>query len=209
MSSGTLNLPVQERTVKKLKALAMLTGKTVAEIEADLGELLERMLSNEIHQRTNELDGISETSYTFAARAAESIPAGAPVVKVATPEPTPRKEEEDEFFSEQASEFGHELSGDEDAGESKSLAEQVEEETDDEDIQFTTRAAPVVGSNAEAFLDAAMGDPDEGPPTKGPGNTTRGYGQWGESPRGISKAFNPQRRQARISEFTGDDEAYP
>lgn len=110
----------------------------------------------------------------------------------------------------------HELSDDEDNQENRSLEDQVGEELDpEEEEQFrqagASRRAPNVGKNAEAFLDTAMGEPEESDVEETP-TITRGYagqGAYGERPVKATKTFESRIRQgrgAKVSPHTGDED---
>ena len=116
---------------------------------------------------------------------------------------------------------GHSLSGDEDAGESKSLEEQyaaaqanedqTQEDEDPDEAEmaqiFKTANIRNVGSNAEAFLDATMGAPEDGEDEI---HTTgyAGQGMHSERPRKATGSFESRQRKgggARIAPYSGEE----
>jgi hypothetical protein len=133
MTSLTLDLP--EKTFKKLRALAMLSGKTVPDLEQNLLEYFDAMLSENIQVLLAELDGTE-------------VQQPAPRVQtISTEAPEPEAETETVVPDETA----HALSEDDDADENKSLAEQVDE-------GFVPQVRmPDAGESSDAFLDAALG----------------------------------------------------
>jgi len=190
-----LTLTLNDGTLRKLKAYAMLTGKTVPEIEGVLTGLIDRMLTDEC---LRELGAYAGERPLFQELAEKS--------DVAQPE-------QEEVFHDEVS--GHELSGDGADEEVKSLAEQVEEDHAPKAAPKVVRKqAPVdaeeeafksafdyntkdVGEDADAFLDASLG---VAAPKK-----LGGYGKSGGA-KAAAMAFNSAAPRVKIVEHTGDED---
>jgi len=223
--ADTLNLPISEMTQRKLRALAMLTGEGVGSIESTLSGFLDEIIT----KKCAELLGV-EQSVTFNYNV--DTDAETPSLSV---KPAPKKTFADahketaaapsveEAFSgiELKDEVsGHELSGDVDDQNNKSLEEQAEaeaakepEDEEDETLKkvFSDSHIKNAGGNAEAFLDAAMGEPEEREDDEIP-TVTRGYagqGPYSERPRKATKSFESRLRKgqgARIQAYTGEED---
>jgi hypothetical protein len=164
MQSLTLQLP--EKTLRKLRAFAMLSGSTVDQIESELAEYFDQMLSESI------MSLLGVATPPPAAEVAEERPVAAAV-------------------DEESDTSGHSLAAeDQEEEEGKAL--------DEEDIQPFEIDVPEA-KNEDAFVDAALaGEKKRRPAPHIPGN-----------PISPSKSFDPTRRKARISEYTGDDAVGP
>lgn len=230
MADNTLTLPIGEETQRKLRALAMLSGQNVGQIEAILASLIDKAVT----------DRILELLGTAHPVNSEPIPAYESQAPATTARPRKfadvlRREAggqqvsriEEAFADIQVEDVvsGHELSGDEDHGETKSLAEQYEEqsqqaphaqaqeeeeEPDTDGFSFNPRVKNV-GNDAEAFLDATMGEPETDREDDSIPSVTRGYageGAYGERPRAAGKSFESRMRRgggAKIAAYTGED----
>lgn len=226
MASNTLTLPIGPDTQRKLRALAMLLGENVGNLETEIASYVDKVIT----ERCIELLGGSLTHTTFTYQVSED---GA----VAGPEKSTRpnvsfadahkktaggrsiaddaEEAVEEAFAGlnvQDEISGHELSGDEDSPDNKSLEEQVAEEDEAEmKAVLRGRRTPNVGDNAEAFLEAAMGEPEERDDDEVP-TVTRGYagqGPYGERPRTATKSFESRMlkgQRASVRPFTGDED---
>lgn len=212
--ANTLTLPLSEGTQRKLRALAMLEGANVGSIETTLAGYLDEMIT----ARCAELLGIMpeparQNGGQMVGEEIERVPVGPdnPFVIVRVPAKKSfaaaeraaagkPSEEVQEAFAGMDEVSGHELSGDEDPGETKSLAEQIEDE--DAEALATLKGArrKDVGDDAEAFLDQSMSDSeDDDVPSVG-----GGYGR----PAKATKSFEARRRKgggARVSAHTGEE----
>lgn len=150
MSDNTITLPLPESTRRKLRALAMLSGQNVGNIETELSGYLDKIIT----ERCAELLGI-ESGITFQYNVASDATdehlgqdkepprrSFADVHKEAAAgeQVAPAVEEAFAGIGIQDDISGHELSGDEDLGENKSLQEQVEAD-DDPELAAQLRAA--------------------------------------------------------------------
>ena len=228
MSQGTLNLPISEVTQRKLRALAMLTGEGVGEIESTLSGFLDEIIT----KKCAELLGI-EQGVTFRYDTV-SVGAETPALQVHMP-PKPKSfadahkqtaapPDVEEAFSGieiQDEVSGHSLSSDRDDQNNKSLEEQYneamtpaqKEAAEDEALRKSLKDPniPNVGENAEAYLDAAMGEPENSETGEIP-TVTRGYagvGQYGERPRTATKSFESRLKRgetAKVQAYTGEED---
>lgn len=157
-----LTLKLEDKTVRKLRALAMLSGKTVGSLEKEFSSFFDKMLTQEIAKYL-EIDVTAPLSLIDVE--GESEGEGEEDMD----EPT---EESQEPFGE----LGHSLSGDEDEGQ-ESLEEQAAKlaasvkRTQGREIKFEETAeresglqfninVPSAGDDAEAFLDEVLGAPE-------------------------------------------------
>lgn len=193
----SLKLTLPGKTLKKLKSYAMLSGVTVAELEAQLVAQVEPQLSHHFDQvltdsivgKLGELDGIDLV-------ASKSIE---------------RSQTEND---------SHQLSGDDDVGENKSLEEMMAAPTvvpppalpqpkarrqapqpASEELQFNFNV-PDVGNDVEAFVENTVAV-----------ETSQRIESRGEhSPYGAmtssNRSFNPNKPRVRISEHTGEEVGY-
>lgn len=209
--SQTLTLPISEGTQRKLLALTMLQGKKIADIEEELSGYLDELLT----MRCAELLGIATIG-------SAPMPTDSPAPRISFAEAlqktsgarTEALPQEEEFVEVQDAVSGHELSGDEDSGENKSLQEQYEE--DDEipkegfDLHIPT------AKDTDDFVNTAMGprrgnrESDEMPSVNPrPRQPSPTYDYEGTQSRGATKSFESRRMKgqgARVSEHTGDDD---
>ena len=181
----TLRLSLPAKTLKKLKSYAMLSGLTVgdlekqlvSQVEPELAQHFDRVLTDGIVTKLSEMDGVR--------------------LKVAAAdddqEPTEAEEAPD----------SHQLSGDEDAEDNKSLAEQYSETHKGhnpvrDDLAFDIRV-PDAGNDAEKFLESALMSDGRGAyanrQTRAPDSAVVG----------AAKSFVSGRPRVRISEHTGDE----
>ena len=184
MAAPTLTLQLSDKTLKKLRALAMLSGSTVDQLEQEFAAYFDQMLTENIAHLLSEMDG---------------KPVQAPVDEAynwEVKEPAATKEKVETKVQEEREEDpnAHNLSEDDLPEEVKSTAEQVEDEIQPPDFQ-----APQAGNNAEAFLDAAMSVEKAVPQQE----ITVG-GITGRL-RAAGKGFNPSKPRATVAEFTGDN----
>jgi hypothetical protein len=206
MDDRTLTLPIGAQTQRKLLALAMLMDSNVGSLEEELSGFLDQMIT----EKCAELLGIQTAPtmvYQVAADGvAEEVPP-APKKSFATAHQEAAGSREDEAFSQipiQDEISGHELSADEDTGETKSLAEQAEEDEDAEMLAvFNSQKVKDVGDNAEAFAEVAM---SQNPPRSDDGMSAMTYG--GERVRKASGSFEERRKKglgARVELYSDDD----
>lgn len=200
--STSLTLELPEKTLKKLRALAMLSGSSVTQMEKQLVQYFDEMLTENITVLLSELDGKNVARYRLESPAREEVA-------------------EEEAFEEEEEgvpqdENSHSLSDDDDTEENKSLEEQAElvkketlktkpatspkEEAADQDEFNFNIDVPNVDNNAEAFLDTAM---SSSAPSREPAQQSGMYGV--ATPAGMS--FNPKKRNPmrNVSEYTGDE----
>ena len=185
-----LNIPLEDKTLKKLKALAMLSDIKVTDLEAEISGLIDQMLSDNIAIKMAELDGkpmklvINQEVETVA------IPA-APVVEE---DPNAHGLSEDEASEEVLS------SEEQIAKEAKPAAPAAPVAKKEDDIYKLDIDAPVAGDDgedAEAFVDAPA------PVSKNKATVSTPYGR-ATAPKG----FDPRKPLARvrIADFTGDED---
>jgi hypothetical protein len=130
----TLKLTLPEKTLKKLKSYAMLSGMSVDELEnqlvsqvqPELSSHFDNVLTQGIVNKLGELDGVDLKTISST-----------------------------DSFHEPKSDDDHQLSGDDDEG-VKSLEEQVKEVPSSAQDQPFDITAPDVGDDAEQFIDAVM-----------------------------------------------------
>jgi hypothetical protein len=220
-----IQITPSDDTKRKIATLAVLTGQNVSLVL----NTLEEMLNETLTQKCIELLGGSVA--TAGPLIPEDIPLPVPVktkkpksfaeAERAIASPPPIETEEEAFTAIGEANTGapqHELSADEDTQENKSLEEQVEEDEDmdPEELEqlkqaFSGDRFKKVGKNAEAFLDSAMGDPDDDDTDEMP-SVTRGYagtGRFEERPLKATKSFESRIRKgqrARVSPHTGDED---
>lgn len=132
--STSLTLDLPEKTFKKLRALAMLSGKSVPDLEQNLLEYFDAMLSENIQVLLAELDGETYTPPT-------------------APNPVSVVQGDLDLETPPVDAVTHALSEDDDLGENQSLAEQAESD------YVPKIQAPDVGDDDDQFLDAALGPP--------------------------------------------------
>lgn len=213
MSNSVLNIPVSENTRRKLAALAVLTGKKFDSMEREISEIIEQILSAKLEDALSDMDG-RRPQVARPAVAARPAPARS----FADAEQNAQGSIEEEPANPVEDLAGHSLSGDRDEG-APSLEEQVENEmraqpvraaaparqalpaqVQDEDLLPPEIDIPDAGGNAEAFLDTAL---RAAPPARQQAQVRR-YEAEGD---GVAptRGFNPQRRQARVSDYTADD----
>lgn len=182
--SQHLTLQLSEKTLKKLRALAMLSGSTVDELEKQFAEYFDQMLSESIAAHLSELDGKPYDSRMVAPVVPQALQAEA--------QEEVEQEREDEIDTPE-----HGLSEDELPEEVKSAAEMSEDE-----IMPPQYQAPSAGGNADAFLDAALASDRPAPQTAQ--QVVSVSGMTGTL-RAAGKGFNPSRPRASVAEFTGDN----
>jgi hypothetical protein len=178
----TLNIPINQNTIKKIVALAALTGENLESIKSNIaGELIDEaefdnFISSKLRVALGVLDGVDDV---------ETPPR--PVAKSFA-----QVEQQANVVDEIA---GHSLSGDEDPGE-LTYQEQVTKTG-----KVTPPAspfkieAPDMGNDAEAFLNSALDFEEEAPaPQKRVKRTTSATKQ-NSGPR------------VKVSDYTGDEDA--
>lgn len=188
----TLKLTLPANTLKKLKSYAMLSGMTVDELEKQLVSQVEpelsahfdKVLTEGIVGKLSEMDGI-ELSVSS----------------------TSDKEDDEGSFT---SSDDHQLSGDDDSTENKSLAEQYEaikssqkSTRQDQEPSFDIQV-PDAGGDAEKFLDTALAEDAQNYKSA---RRDQGQGPYG-SYTGAAKRFSPGSPRVKISEHTGDESGY-
>ena len=196
MASPTLTLQLSDKTLKKLRALAMLSGSTVDQLEKEFAQYFDQMLSDNIAGILSELDGTAYTRGTdpdTEEEKTESSKIAQWKINEENSIDAARRPPEEEV---ETSEIEHALSDDELPEEVKSLAESV-----DDDIMPPEFQAPQAGGNAEAFLDAALAKSTTGSKAQ---QTVNIGGVTGKL-QYAGKGFSPQRPRATIAEFTGDE----
>jgi hypothetical protein len=227
-NKDTLTLPISKATQKKLRALAMLTEANVGNIEEELAGYLDRVITERciellggapaafaegvtypITEKIEEIPVIKKgkmNGRSFAA-AQEKFAGGRSEETEAVEEAFSDLQMEDEIS-------GHELSSDEDPQDNKSLEEEVDGDKEEEaelKQAFNGRRIPNVEDNAEAFLEAAMGEPEERETDEIP-TVTRGYagvGNYGTRPVTATKSFESRflkGKKAHVQPYTGDEE---
>ncbi len=160
MVSLTLNL--DDKTVRKLRALAMLSGKTVAELENEFSQYFDRLLTQEIAEHLDMVAPATGNSFHV-----EGTPVQEKSVKYAQQE----AEYEENPPEPLNGDLDHSLSGDADEGQ-ESLEEQFTRESGQEvmfkpdvrgggedAISFNHLRFPDAGQDSEAFLDEVLGEP--------------------------------------------------
>ena len=240
-NNDTLTLPISKATQKKLRALAMLTDANVGNIEEELAGYLDKVITERciellggasvpfaegvtypITEEVEEIPVIKKgkmNGRTYNARSFAE--AQQKLASKRTEEEDDEQDEEvEEAFSDLAMEdeiSGHALSSDEDPQDNKSLEEQTEEDRLDPEEEakikkaFSKRHVADVGDDAEAFLDAAVGEPEEHDTDEIP-SVTRGYagvGYYGDRPVAATKSFESRIRKgnkARVQPYTGDED---
>lgn len=231
MGEMTLNLPIRAETQKKLKAYAMLTDRNVSQIESQLADLLDQVLTQECFALLG-----GEAAMPRAAREETTPGPAAAVFATAPPKPRKKKKsfaaahkevnanpvEEQEAFAGLKDEVsGHELSGDRDDGGTKSLEDQYAEAQakkaarggEDTGLEgfFEDDGVPDVGENAEAFLDAAMGTEveEEEEPLPPPSRKSRTIREEPPTNRTATKSFETRLKKghtASVQPMTGDED---
>ena len=191
MASPTLTLQLSDKTLKKLRALAMLSGSTVDELEKEFADYFDQMLTENIAHLLSEMDG--KPVVTQAVGVTEDFDA---TDGWQIKEPL-REASAKEAVATEQDPNSHGLSDDDLPEEVKSTAEQVEE-----DFEMPQYQAPQAGGNAEAFLDAAMASEKKGAAVD-PKMVSIG-GMTGRL-QAATKGFNPHRPRATVAEFTGDE----
>lgn len=215
--SQTLNIPINDKTRRKLGALAILTGKKFDSMEQEIAELLDQVLSDKLDAALANLDGREPASPRLNVNQVPQF--------LGTTESPPRKsfadieQESQPTIEDPVTDLaGHALSHDEDTG-APSLEEQIEQDlraqparpqapartalpaqAQDEDFLPPEIEVPDVGANTEAFLDTVL--EAEQPPPRRAAKQINSYGRG----TGAARSFNPQKRQARVSDYTGSDE---
>lgn len=188
-----LIIPINPNTIRKIVALAALTGSNLATIKSNIAseiideDAFDKFVSSKLQNALMALDGIEPSEEpeqpirrsSFAQAEQEALPT---------------------IVDEIA---GHSLSHDEDMGEpdyrspvapppqtaAQSQRVQPAREAPQEEIALPSINAPDVGDNADAFLDAAMGQA----PQKASSNTRR---------TAATNSFSSQRVRAKVSEYT-------
>lgn len=225
-----IQLTPSDDTKRKIATYAVLTGQNVSVVVGQLENLLNQTLS----QKCIELLGGSAENVAYPVEQEPPSPPKRmaltktgkmkPAKSFAEAEkalvsPPPMEEPEEAFSSIEEGDTHiphHELSADEDTQDNKSLEEQIEEEVDPEELEefkrtFDDKRFKSVGKNAEAFLDNAMGEPEEEDTDEIP-TVTRGYagqGPYGDRPVKATKSFESRIRKgqrARVSPHTGDED---
>jgi hypothetical protein len=184
MAAPTLTLQLSDKTLKKLRALAMLSGSTVDQLEQEFAQYFDQMLTDNIAHLLTQMDGkppesvIHPEDPSIDLESVENWRIGETHTKV------------------EADPNAHDLSEEALPEETKSLAEQVE----DDGIQPTQFKAPDAGGDAEKFLDAAIQSAPPRPPEPPVGNFM------GSQTRTAKKTFNPQAPRVKISDYTGEED---
>lgn len=202
-----LRIPISANTTKKIVALAALTGQSLGQIKETIAselideEAFDVFVSSKLRMALSEMDGHEEEEEepSWSARGHQQS-------KFAQAE----QDSQDDIVEDLA---GHSISGDEDEG-APSLEEQYKAEerrlrsippvtvakataTQSEDIIPPELDVEDVGGNVEAFLDSALATPGVG--------MTTGNSRFGRA-TGTLGSFNPQRRRASVSDYTGDED---
>ena len=181
----SLKLSLPGKTLKKLKSYAMLSGISVSDLEAKLVAQVEPQLAGHFDQVLT--DSIMEMLGELDG------------VKLTMERPVTEQDQDVD---------GHQLSGDDDDGDNKSLEEQVAPTSSP--IQLATQAAddlrfdikvPDAGDDAELFVDNAMGTEQVKQVASGGG----AYGSLSPMTK-TSKSFDSRRPRVSISEHTGDED---
>lgn len=233
-----IQLTPSDDTKRKIATLAVLTGQNVSIVIGQLEELLNQTLTEKCIQLLGGDAGkitypIAEEIEEIPVKEDASTPP-APNIQVRAKKlksfadvqkevlaPPPIEHTEEAFSAIEGAHAHvprHELSDDEDVQDNKSLEEQIEEEDalDPEETAalkhvFDETRFKSVGKNAEAFLDGALGEPEEQETDEIP-SVTRGHagqGPYGERPIKATKSFESRLRKgqrARVSFHTGDED---
>jgi hypothetical protein len=197
MAAPTLTLQLSDKTLKKLRALAMLSGSSVDQLEKDFADYFDHMLSQNIEVLLAQMDGrdpeIPERS--IEAEALSSNIADWKMDEKHSIDKARRPaEEEEEPVVSLAPE--HALSEDDLPEEVRSTAEQVEE-----DIMPPEFNAPQAGGDHEAFVDATMANDKRSAKHQQMVNIGGVEGRLQKARPG----FDPRRLGARVEEATGDN----
>lgn len=195
MTKLELNLP--EKTIKKLRAYAMLTGSPVSELEAKLVELVDKTLSDSVANALVDLDGGVPAAFTPPTQIETTFSQPLTPADIVTG-PLLESEEKEEAVTEDE-ETGNSLSEEESPEEVKSLEEEAEEEkVDDEELKVEI-AAPNAGGNADAYVDAVIAQDKGARQASGRRKVQGGYQS------GARKAFDARSPRVSIGAYTGDE----
>lgn len=198
-----LKIQVPMKTIRKLKAFLLLSGKTVAELEAEVASVFgshlsaafDSVLSTNIMAAVAYMDGI-EPSMTGG------------LIQQPLPKPHPTGQSVTAHHAAiPVSDTEHTLSGDDAEDETLSVEEQVENDQpsnkmEDEDdgqvagiVSNQNGEFPNAGGNADAFLDAAMATSK---PAKSGGNSSK--------KRGTRAAFDSRSPRVRVLATSENEE---
>lgn len=199
-----LNLSLPDSTIRKLRAVAMLSGKKIDDIEAEFVELVDHQLTRQI------ISSLGIVPEDLEERRSVRTSADA------TDDDTSTADSDlEDVISELAEDpNAHGLSGDDAEEEVLSVQEQVEKEVppvpaqENEvpvaaattDIQIPSHRVEDAGEDAEAFLEAAFAT--ERRPERRDDHSNAG------AARPARKAFSAQRdggARVKVSEYTGDE----
>ena len=191
MAAPTLTLQLSDKTLKKLRALAMLSGSTVDQLEQEFVDYFDQMLTENIAHLLSEMDGKPLVQHTVG-----SIEALPTATSADLEDMNNWKVKETRAHPEEQDPNAHDLSEEALPEENKSVSEQIE----DDGIQPTQYKAPNAGEDAEKFLDAAL---QSAPPRKQEALQGSFMGSPTRSARGM---FNPQAPRVKISDYTGEED---
>lgn len=194
MTELKLNLP--EKTIKKLRAYAMLTGSGVKDLEGILIDIVDKTLTDGIVSAMSDLDGGVPPAWTANANG-DQVTFSRPIEQ-SDVETVP--DAEPPVVSDDLT--GNELSEEDSPDEVRGLDEE-EEPISDEELKVDI-SAPNAGNNADAYLNAVFAAEKSAKKSSGRTRTSTGGFQ-----SGARKAFNPSSPRVTISEHTGDESAEP
>lgn len=168
---NTLNVPISEKTLRKLGALAVLTGRSASSVETELAEMIDGVISLKIDEALAELDQ-DESGPSSDLDNTEDNDVGSYAIKTSSKKTKKHSAPQNNYAEESVFEniAGHSLSDDEDTG-APALSEM--DMPDPEQLLRSTKAGqqplmqkPIttdsfrvpdidvedVGDNVEAFL---------------------------------------------------------
>ena len=184
MGTTDLTLKLPDKTFKKLRALAMLSGSTVPQLEGELLGYFDEMLSTNIAALLEQMDGKKVIHWKTSEEPAPDK----------EPEPEPEAPADEDANS-------HSLSADDDAGENKSLEEQVEDEQMKFDIDV-----PDVGGDSDRFLDVSLAPKEKSEAPRSPELPPDVSMLFGDSRTSkMRQSFDPRKPRASISDATDDN----
>lgn len=201
-----LELDLPPKTIKKLQAFALLSGKPIKDVESELAGMLDQFLTDACFQKLNEVDGHpSRPPQAFSMnvhRGGANPPTNQGVVKNAAPQVglDVTFEDDSQNFIDETS--GHSVADDEAEESTLSLQEQYEKE------QATEATKPQEEESPFKFNFPSATD-DESFLEQGPVQTPKQQAQPSPSYRrpavttGATKSFHKPR--VRIAEHTGDE----
>lgn len=189
MNKTELTLQISDTTIKKLRAIAVLTGTTVDQLEGEISKIFDQMLTKNLSEIVNSFaieEGIlSEPAHTSGISASFG--------NYQSKENNQEDPDKEMTYAEEDNSTEHSLSSEDiDQTPSEDQKKDQAPKKEEDSFAFTIDAAE---GDEEDFITAAI-------------EVEKTYKKLQDKPPtniSAAQSFNPKKRQAHIAEYTGEE----